>query len=58
MNQTTQTNSMPIFPHNYRNIDEINHKKNNMAEICKTYHQIVWIQQFYKLLGAITFKDR
>ena len=41
MNQTTQTNSMPIFPHNYQNIDEINHKKNNMAEICKTYHQIV-----------------
>ena len=50
---------MFIFPNNY-------HNKNNAVEISETFsinsyktdHRIDRMQQFYKILCAITFKDR
>ena len=55
---------MSIFPNNYHNIDQIVRKitveisETFSINPYKTYHRIVRIQQFHKILCAITFKDR
>ena len=59
MNLIIWSNRMSIFPNNY-------HNKNNAVEISETFsinsyktdHRIDRMQQFYKILCAITFKDR
>ena len=63
MNLIIRSNRKPIFPNNY-NVDQIIRKITQLKSVTfsvnpyKTHHRIVRIQQFHKILCAITFKYR